>query len=627
MSEKVPKTCISGHSGPIWVYWARRILLTTTGFSSILDTIVVTLYPLYLVARLSMPNEADLFLRPQTPSQRHYESLRAVIVEKMPVAQAAARFGYTVDALRSLVRDFRREPTVLPFFAVRKPGRRPVLDETRSTIVRLRKQNYSVYDIQQLLRQDGVILSYRAIARVLKAEDFARLPQRPEEERPDLGIARPLQPPKADLGEQPYQSGTTLSTDGGGAFLFVPLLVHLKFDRLIAQAGYPGSTVIPPLNYLLSALAMKLLGKERWSHVMSVSFDEGLGLFAGLNVLPKTTALTTYSYRVTREMNLKLLGGFIKQLKSTSLLPGETFNLDFSPIPHRGRESVLESNYVSRRSRSEKSVLTFLAQDGETRAFCYSNATCLKRDRNDEVLAFVDFWKKTYGRKPPHLVFDSRLTTYDNLAKLAKRKILFITVRRRGSQIVKKLAATPARDWQTVSLDVPDREFQHPKVHESSFEAKPGLTLRQLAVKDLGHKSPTLLITNDKDSCLKDIIIRYAHRMLIENGIAENIGFFHFDALSSAIALNVDFDVTLTLLANSLYKLFLRELRGYESLAPKQAFRKIVDRKAQIHIGEKEVRVAFPRLAFNSVLLNAGFDTKQVAVPWWRGRRLVFTFG
>jgi transposase len=574
-----------------------------------------------------MRPEAQRFVQPQKAPHRQYEALRAFFVEGASAPQVARRFGYTVHTVNALVRDFRQTPDVGAFFAKRRPGRRPVDDEVRDQIVGLRKQNCSVYDIQTILNEHGIQLSYRAIARLLREEGFARLPRRLDEERPPLGVAHPTEPPRADIKEQLYKPGTNLTTEGGGAFLFVPLLLELGFDQVVAKAGYPGSKTIPPLNYLLSALAMKLLGKERWSHVMAVSFDAGLGLFAGLNVLPKTTALTTYSYRTGRAMNLKMLSEWVRQLRSTDLLGGRTFNLDFSPIPHRGRESVLERNYISKRSRAEKSVLTFLAQDGETRAFYYSNATCLKRDRNDEVLTFVDFWRKTYGRKPPHLVFDSKLTTYEVMAKLDAQKILFITLRSRGKRLLRELASLPPSEWKTVRLEAPHREFQRPKVHESTFVARAvGLRLRQLAVRDLGHEQPPLILTNDWASAPKEIIARYAQRMLIENGIAEQIGFFHFDALSSAIALPVDFDVTLTLIAHSLYKLLTHQLRGYETLTPKRAFRKIVDRRARIHIGERDVEVVYPRLAYNPVLITAGFGAARFAVPWWGGRHLSFRF-
>ena len=109
--------------------------------------------------------------------------------------------------------------------------------------------------------------------------------------------------------------------------------------------------MIPALQSLLSLLALKVVGKERMSHVMDVCFDQGFALFAGLNVLPKTTALSTYSYRVTREMTASLLDSYVSTLSGAALLPGESFNLDFHAIPHRGQEAVLDKHYVSSRSR------------------------------------------------------------------------------------------------------------------------------------------------------------------------------------------------------------------------------------------------------------------------------------
>ena len=47
-----------------------------------------------------------------------------------------------------------------------------------------------------------------------------------------------------------------------------------------------------------SLLALKLFGNARHSRVMSSVFDEGLALFAGLNVIPKRSYLTEYSCRI-----------------------------------------------------------------------------------------------------------------------------------------------------------------------------------------------------------------------------------------------------------------------------------------------------------------------------------------
>ena len=126
----------------------------------------------------------------------------------------------------------------------------------------------------------------------------------------------------------------------------------------------------------------------------------------------------------------------------------------------------------------------------------------------------------------------------------------------------------------------------------------------------------------------QELIERYAQRMLIENGIADGIDFFHMDALSSAVAMKVNFDLQLTLMANSLYRLLGAELgQGYEKAKSRHIFQDFVDATAQVTIGERDVTVSFNKRAHNPFLLAAGFDKEEVRVPWWGRRRLVLQFG
>ncbi len=73
-----------------------------------------------------------------------------------------------------------------------------------------------------------------------------------------------------------------------GLFLFLPLLAELGFDKT-GPAGRttPGTKQVPADAAILSLLALKLLDKERRSHIDDFNLDEALGLFAGLNILPK----------------------------------------------------------------------------------------------------------------------------------------------------------------------------------------------------------------------------------------------------------------------------------------------------------------------------------------------------
>jgi len=152
--------------------------------------------------------------------------------------------------------------------------------------------------------------------------------------------------------------------------------------------------------------------------------------------------------------------------------------------------------------------------------------------------------------------------------------------------------------------------------------------LRQLTITDLGHENPTLLLTNQLRRSPAHLIGRYAQRMLIENNIAHGIDFFHIDALSSAVALKVDLDLQLTLMASGLYRpLGQRIGRGYERTRSRHLFRDFVEASATVSIGPQKVQVQFQKRAHNPLLLGAGFGQTDVAIPWLGGRRLRLLFG
>ena len=123
------------------------------------------------------------------------------------------------------------------------------------------------------------------------------------------------------------ETGRRLTTRHAGIFLFWPLLAQIRFDRLVTKADYPGSQMVPAANALLSLLTLKLLDKERLSHIDDFNCDQALGLFAGLNILPKKSFATDYSYRTTRSHQLELLKGWVKKL-SPMLIP---FRWTFMP--------------------------------------------------------------------------------------------------------------------------------------------------------------------------------------------------------------------------------------------------------------------------------------------------------
>src|SRR6266704_2977173 len=159
---------------------------------------------------------------------------------------------------------------------------------------------------------------------------------RPPGQRSGAAVVRPDNALIADVRRIALTPGRRLRTRVAGIFLFLPLLARVRFDQLVRQAGYPGSRMVPAVSALLSLLALKLLDKERRSHISDFNFDEALGLFAGLNVLPKKSYATDYSYRTQRCQQRQLLVGWIAALAPLLFPQGHTFSLDFHPIPYRG---------------------------------------------------------------------------------------------------------------------------------------------------------------------------------------------------------------------------------------------------------------------------------------------------
>jgi hypothetical protein len=562
------------------------------------------------------------FLEATHPKHRQYEALRAYFVEGRASQQAAATYGYSVGAFRVLCHHFRRDPRPEFFVAPRRgPQTQPKKSAARDAIIALRKQNYSVYEISETLKERGQALSPTAVREVLKAEGFAPLPRRLDEERPDQ--PRPLREAVADVRTFSL-APRRFTTQCGGLFLFVPDLVRVHVDRLATAARLPGSTMIPATHAVRASLALKLWSLERKRHVMAVVTDEGLAFFSGLNVTPKKSYLSEYSSRVDPRNTSPFLAAWHAAVAGDQLFDGTSFNLDFHSVPYYGEHPVIERHYVSARSRRQASILVFLAQDAEGRAFCYSNANLRKGDEANEIFQFITFWQRTHRALPRHLVFDSRLTTYANLAKLDTMGITFITLRRRVPKLLKEIALLPRSAWRTLDLEVPTRKYRTPRVYEQKIRLA-GRTFRQVYILDLGHELPTILLTNDTRMPIKQLITRYAHRMLIENALSDAVRFFHMDALSSAVGFKVDFDMMLLVVASGLYRLLARRMRGYSDAQARHIFRDLVDTPATVEITAKEVTVRFPRRAHLPILMASGLFEERVRVPWWGNRTLRLT--
>jgi hypothetical protein len=352
-------------------------------------------------------------------------------------------------------------------------------------------------------------------------------------------------------------------------------------------------------------------------------------LFAGLNVIPKRSLLTEYSCRIQPPCYPKLMRNWFDAMTQLGLQHGSSFDLDFHTIPFHGEDALIEKHYVSKRSRRQKGILAFLAQDGEKRFFCYANTDLRKDQQDDEILQFVKFWKKRTGQLPEELIFDSKLTTYANLHRLNRQGVQFITLRRRSPNIKQQLADMPRSAWRRIELQGVSRIYKTPRILDKRITLKDYKgEIRQVAVMDLGHEEPTLLLTNQLRRSAAKLIGRYAQRMLIENNIADGVRFFHMDALSSAVALKVNCDVQLTLMASSLYRHFGQRIgHGYERAKSPCIFGDFIDASATIMIDDRTVSVKFQKRAHNPLLLAAGFHDTDIRIPWLVNKRLQFQIG
>lgn len=566
---------------------------------------------------------ATFFLEPTEPAQRRYEALRAYLVDGLPAAEAGERFGYSPATVRQMAADLRAGRA--DFFVSSKPGPKGPRKSggLQHRVLELRAGGHSVTEIAVALRAEGTPLSPQTVWSMLEAEGLGRLARRAPAQR---GAPPRLSLPKA-ARLKGWPAPATMPCDHAGLYLLLPAVADLGVDRLVADAGYPGTTQLSSWHSMASLLLHKLARTPRHAHTTLLADDPGLGLAVGLTALPKATHLGTYSYRVRRAANEALLAGLTRRLMELGLATGEDgFDLDFHAIRHHGDDAPLERHYVPKRSQRTRSVLCFFAQDHAAGEMVYANADVTKAEQAREIIAFADYWQRVSGTDPGLLVFDSQLTTYPILNELSGRQIRWLTLRQRGAKVLEHLNALPPSAWTTLRINRSGR-YRRPQIYEELITLK-GIDarVRQIAVRNIGREEPTLLITNDLTNPAKLLFGRYAERMMIENELDAYIGGFHLDALSSGLPLNVDVDTTLTVVAGNIYRLFARGLPRYETATPDRLWRHFLDTTGTVHIHDDHVAVEFNIRTYCPVLIDAGYAQLDAPIPWWEGRTLRFSF-
>jgi hypothetical protein len=581
--------------------------------------LIVILYKLCMA-------DNTFFLHPVHEWQRRYEALRASFVERLPAKVVAERFGYSAQYIHLLRHQFAHgkidfsEPV-----PEGKIQRRRVDAAIRLKIRTWREHRLSAGEIAELLSEEGTEISVRTIERVLAEEGYPRLPRRTR-----LKLGRTVTgadiPPASEIVRVAELGKRSFDCDNAGVFLFTPFIERLNIKKIIKEAGLPGTKLIPALSYFLSFFSLKLLGTERYAHVGDHAFDPGLGLFAGLTVLPKCTAMSTYSYGLDSVHLLKLQHAFVKQVARLGCYENDIINLDFHTVPHFGEQSVLEEHWAGSRNKRMKGALTLFAQDATSKLILYTAADIKRDEADDQVLQFLSFWKKLQRGIKPTFVFDSKFTTYGTLSELNQQGIRFITLRRRGKTMLDHIEELGP--WKRITIPHAKRRYPNPLVYESfitlqDYEGE----LRQVIVKGNGHEKPAFLISNDLTTPIELLVGNYSRRWRVENVISEAVKFFNLNALSSPILIKVHFDVIMTMIADTLYSLLAHKLRGFESCDAPKIFRLFVKGKATIRISDHEITVTYPRRAHNPILRSVPWHRLPQSISWLNGAKLILRFG
>lgn len=575
----------------------------------------------------------DYFSSLEVINKKRYDALRAFFFEKRPAEEVASTYGYSIASFYSLTRDFRlhlkQNPVEDIFFKEvtlgRKQSKSPGLEEM---ITALRKQNFSAEDIVGIVNSKGYPVSYGYVYNLLNAEGFARLPRRGKQQKKDLELPKIKAPTAGNLEitDEKFYSAST------GIFTFLPFICHYDIDKLILQSAYPETKSISKLSSILSFIALKLSNIKRYSDDDLWCMDRGLGLFAGLTVLPKSSWLSSYSSRVTKEMNMEFLKGLHKIWLERGLL-SDSCNLDFTTIPYWGDDRHLENNWSGKRNKALGSLLAVLAQDPDNGIIDYGSCDVQHKNQSAVVLEYLDFYRQAPGSKQDikYLVFDSKFTNYENLSRLDDENIKFITIRRRGKNILEQIGQNT--HYKTVRVEASGLKKRTLKVRDERItlrgygDAKTGLLkpIRQITITGHGKIKPALIITNDFEISVEKVVRKYCRRWLIEKGISEQIEFFHLNRVSSSMVIKVDFDLTMTIASHNLYRLFALELERYSAFCDERIYEKFIANNGTIEISDNQIQIELKKKRDLPQILEMMKGHQHINYKWLGNRKIVFS--
>lgn len=571
----------------------------------------------------------NFFLEPQSVYQKQYEALRCYYIEKKSAKEVAKMFGYKHRGFTTIVSEFNAKLKNTTgenlFFKSVIKGRKPTreIDNARSMVIALRKQYHSVEEIKVILDSKDIMISEKSIYRIIRSEGFGRLPRRKKPVKQQLQRVT-IKAEKSVVCK--YNQTEKFKSSSAGTLCFLPLIKELGIDKIIEKSAYPETKSLSRLNSILSFIALKANSISRYSEDDLWCMDKGMGMFSGLNVLPKAAWFSSYSHRVTSDSNFRFLKELHQIWQSNNLL-GDTFNLDFTTIPYWGEGSHLENNWSGKRNKVLSSMLAVLAHDPDSGIIDYGNANVKHESESDTVIEFLDFYKANSKNQNDlkYLIFDSKFTNYQNLNKLNKQGICFLTIRRRGKKILEQINQINKKQWKTIRVPSSANKKRTLKVydHKTKLKGYDG-EVREIYITGNGKIKPAIIILNDFNLRTEQVVHKYAKRWLVEKVISEQISFFHLNSVSSSIVVKVDFDLTMSILTHNLYRIFAMKTERYTGYTAKSTFEKILFNSADITVNDEEIIVYLKKKRSLPILLEIMEEYKEQKIPWLNNKKISF---
>ncbi|MCK5603693.1 transposase [Candidatus Pacearchaeota archaeon] len=545
-------------------------------------------------------------------------------MENRSASAVAQQLGYSVSTVYSLIRDLKAGKLKLFPDVFKGPIERRTPLEMRERIINYRKENLSAKNISQRLLGEGFTISERTVERVLTDAGFQKITRRTNLER-GISYRNKIIPVRSKVLDLDRLKPFKVDCPVAGVFFFIPYIIESGVMDIVQKCALPNSNDINSTQASLSMLLLKLIGNERLSHMDAYDHEPGFGVFADLNVLPKSTYMCTYSCLTSESMLLEFQSQLISHFQNVypNLYGSDFINIDFHSILHCGDKSQMEKVWCGSRNKRLKGANTIFAQDADSNVILYTRADILRKNQAKAIKDFVSYWKTLKGQVNETLVFDCRLTKYEVLDELDGLDTKFITLRKRSKNLIENTYKIPDQDWSKVKLSIPKRKYNRFLVHESEVMLRScSKPFRQIIIKDHGRQNPTYIITNNWDLLLEKVLEVYAKRWHIEKKLAELVSFFNLNALSSPLMIRIHFDILWTVIADTLYHRFAQDLPRFEKEQAPTIFRRFVNMPGQVEYDGKRFIIKIRKRAHTPILMGVPKLQRPFTVPWLNNRSI-----